>query len=176
MFLTWLTKEGKLEFRSEYNKARFIEYAKKNGPVLLEIKPRQRISQESRGYFEGALVPAYCEWAEKLNPISPEDCDAVRKMFKLEFNGRWLTGLDGEPIKIPQSTKRFSRENFRSQFIEKIVDYFIQNQIPVPNPDLYKKRRDEWANKEPELSFWQFLRKHGLKCDGTQIDLSPPLP
>lgn len=170
-FLAWLTKEGKLEFRSEYNRARFIDYAKKNGPVVIELKPRDKITPEARGYFEGALVPAYCEYQEGLNPLNKDDLDAVREMFKAEFNGRWIVDINGKPKKVGRSTTTLTRQEFREVFIQKIVDYFMENQIPVPNPDLYKKWRDQYFHREPELTFWQWLRKHKIKCDGTSVDI-----
>jgi hypothetical protein len=172
-YLAYITQDLKLDFRSQLNEYKFKEFHKKNPNVIFELKPRQKISPEARGYFEGALVPAYCDWAEGLNPLDKNDNDAVRELFKREFNGRWITGLDGQKVKVGQSTTLFSRRDFREVFIDKIVTYFMENQIPIPNPDLYKKWRDEWVHKEPELNFWQFLRKHKIKPDGTQIDLKP---
>lgn len=170
-FLTYITPDGRLDFRSGYNEMRFRDFQKKNPGVLFELKPKQKISHEARGYFEGALVPAYCEYQEGLNPLNKDDLDAVREMFKAEFNGRWIVDLKGKPRRFGRSTNTLSRADFREVFIQKIVDYFMENQIPVPNPDLYKDWRDKYSHKEPELTFWQWLRKHKIKCDGTSVDI-----
>lgn len=170
-FLTYITKDGQLDFRSQYNEMRFRDFIKKNPNAIYELKPKQKISPEARGYFEGALVPAYCEYQEGLNPLNKDDLDAVRDMFKAEFNPRWIVDLHGKPKKVGRSTKTLSRHDFREVFIQKIVDYFVENQIPVPNPDLYKKWRDEYFHNEPELTFWQWLRKHKIACDGTSVDI-----
>ncbi len=171
-FLVYITSDGRLDFRSEYNGHRFNDFLKKHGVnTLFELSPKQKVTPEARGYFEGALVPAYCDWAEGLNPLVEDDILAVREMLKREFNGRWVVNLQGRAEKVAKSTKGLSRQEFRESFIQQIVDYFERNQIPVPNPDLYKKWRDQYFHKEPELTFWQWLRKHKMACDGTTIDL-----
>lgn len=170
-FLAYIDKDGRLDFRSQYNQHRFNEFLKKNPKTIFELNAKQKITPEARGYFEGALIPAYCDWAEGLNPLVEDDLLAVREMLKREFNGRWVVNLKGKPERIAKSTKGLTRQEFREVFIEKIVDYFEKNQIPIPNPDMYKRWRDEYFHNEPELTFWQWLRKHGLACDGTTIDI-----
>lgn len=158
--------EGKptLSFGSDYNRARFKQFLKDNIGKYGTIEPREKISMEARGYFEGALIPAYLEWSG-VDPESIEQHEIIRETFKQEFNGMVVNGLENKPIVIARSTSRLSREEFKSEFIAKIVDYFVENNITVPNVELYKKWKNKWRDSIPLLSYWQFLNHYKLKCD-----------
>lgn len=160
-----IMKDGKpaMSFGSDEGRIRFTTWMKKNVGKFGTIEPRDKITREARGYFEGALCPSYLVWM-KANPHDKDNLEAVREIFKLEFNGQLRKGLDGKPMKLAKSTARLTRVEFR-EFTTKIIEYFVENGIPVPNPDLYKKWADEWRGDYPLLSFWQFLEHFDIKCD-----------
>lgn len=164
----WLLKivNGKPQATSAFAKADFHDWMSKNEGKFIIVTPREKISKEKRGYFEGALIPAYCTWHEALDPHNPEHRDLVREMFKTEFNGTFVKGLWEKPHKIPRSTSRLSNQEF-GQFLERITDYFEQNQIPIPDPELYKRWVDEYQDEEAD--YWTWLHKHGLLADGSSI-------
>jgi hypothetical protein len=157
-------KNGGLSFGSDYSQATFRQFCKDNEGMFVTIEPRQKITKESRGYFEGALVPAYLEWSGG-DPHSKAQAEVVREIFKQEFNGMVVRGLDGQPKTIGLSTAKLSKLEFRDNFIADIVDYFIENNIAVPSTELYKKWRDEYSSDDPLLTFWEWLQRYNLKCD-----------
>ena len=167
---TFLAKIGEsgLSFGSGANRARWLDFARKNRDKWVRIEPQEKVSPEARGYFEGAVIPAFCDWHDQLDSDNPADRQAARDWFKAEFNGRVVRGLDGQPVKIPKgSTNDLGRRGFREEFVEKIVRYFEENQIPVPDPELYKKWRDEFAFDNPLETYREWLVRNGLKADGT---------
>lgn len=163
----WTLKivEGKPTATSTFVKADFDAWKAKNEGKYIDVTPHDKISNEKRGYFEGALVPAYCRLNEALDPTNRDHQELVREMFKTEFNGTFVKGVWNEPRKIPRSTSRLSNDEF-GQFLNRITRYFEENEIPIPSPDLYKKWVDMFQDEEPE--FWKWLDRHNLNADGTE--------
>ena len=168
-FLAKITKTG-MDFGSQFNKSRFQEWADKNLGKIIEIIPKEKISDEHRGYFEGALVPAYADWSENYDPMDRQDCVKIRELFKSRFNGMTVIGLDGKPERIAFSTGGMSKESFR-KFTEAIVHYFEEHQIPIPDPELYK--RWAWQIADPGDRYWDWLQKEGLNVDGSKKEKEP---
>lgn len=158
-------KEGKPTATSPYVKADFHDWLSKNEGKHIVITPHERVSKEKRGYFEGALIPAYCDWNEALDPYNPDHRELVREMFKTEFNGTFVKGVWNEPHKIPRSTSRLSNDEF-AQFLNRITRYFEENEIPIPDPELYKKWVDMFQDEEHD--YWTWLKRHNLKSDGSE--------
>jgi len=162
----WVLKiiDGKPQATSAFVKADFHNWMSKNEGKFITITPHEKVSSNKRGYFEGALIPAYCQWHEALDATNPDHRELVREMFKTEFNGTFVKGLWSEPHKIPRSTSRLNNDEF-GMFLNRITDYFEENQIPVPSPELYLKWVDMFQDEEAD--YWTWLRKHNLKSDGS---------
>lgn len=152
-----------MSFGTDFGRARYMDWLSKNVGKFGTIEPREKISKEARGYFEGALCPAYLKWAKK-NPHDRDNLETIREIFKIEFNGK-VVNFRGKPMQIAKSTSRLSRQEFRDNFIAKIVEYFVENGIPVPNPELYKTWNNKWRDKYPLYSFWEFLEHFHIRCD-----------
>lgn len=163
--------EGNLKPRlalgGPYNRSRFTRYLSSLVGKKVRINITElvgEITDEQRGYFEGALVPAVCDWHEKLDPENPEDVEICREWLKQEFNCRFLEQPGGGFTKVGMSTTRLNSRSM-SEFIERIVAWMMEQQIPVPDPELYKKWRDSAPPAGEEYA--DFLRRENLKVDGT---------
>ena len=110
MGFKWIVKivNGKLTFKSDWAREDFRKWCRENEGKFVILEPKEKISREKRGYFEGALVPAYCIWNEALDPFNPDHIEMVREMFKQEFNGVFIKGMWGKPRKIAKSTSKLS--------------------------------------------------------------------
>lgn len=164
-----------MSFGEHGNDIPFRTWMRKNIGKFGTIEPRDKITKEARGYFEGALVPSYIQWTDK-DPNNRDEQENIRELFKLEFNGMVIDGLDGTPKKVGRSTAKLSQLEFREDFVAKIVEYFVENNIPVPNPDLYKKWKDKWSHDDPLSTFWQFLKKYNIKCDAGVEEVTYVVP
>ena len=149
----------------------WLEYARKNVGQVVELKPRSRITREARGYFEGALVPAYCDWCENYDVDNSKHQEVVRDLFKREFNSEMVPNLHGGLDKIAKSTTTMDRVEFREVFIQKIVEYFEEHEIPIPDPKLFKDWQERYSLYAPELNYYQWLLKNNLNFDGSPREL-----
>lgn len=140
------------------------QWMQDNEGKLLEVSPRDKISKEKRGYFEGAIIPAYCEWHDALDPNNPDHRAWVREELKTEFNGVTIKGISGTPHKVAQSTTVLSNDQFGA-FIERITRYFEENEIPIPDTELYKRWRDTFSFDYPD--YWEWLSATNQNADGT---------
>ena len=165
----WILKieNGKPVSTSAYQRTDFHNWMSQNEGKYITVTPHEKISKEKRGYFEGAIVPAYCDWNESLDPKNPEHRDLVREMLKTEFNGVMVKGVWNEPHKIPRSTARLSNDEF-GNFLNRITAHFEENQIPIPSADLYKRWVDMFQDECHD--YWEWLERHNLKPDGTEKD------
>lgn len=101
------------------------------------------ISDEKIGYFEGALIPVLTHFQNKerdtsLPPLTREE---MRELAKREFNGVMITENDGTVVKIGKSTRVLSNKGY-GEMIDRMVEWMVEQQIPIPDPDEYKKWRD----------------------------------
>jgi len=160
----WILKvrEGRPQHTSDYQRADMQDWMRQNEGKLVEVIPRDKISQNKRGYFEGAIIPTYCHWHEALDEKNADHRDMVREMFKTEFNGVTIKGMWNEPRKVAKSTARLTNDQFGA-FIERITRYFEQNEIPVPNPELYKSWQDMFATDYP--NYWEWLEATNQQPD-----------
>jgi len=166
----WLLKvvDGRPTTTSAHQKADFKAWLGENEGKILEVVPRERISKGKRGYFEGAIVPTYCDWHDALDPRNPEHRALVREELKTEFNGVTLKGISGKPHKVAQSTTGLSNDQF-GQFLERITRYFEENQIPIPDPELYKRWQDMFMFDYPD--YWEWLQATNQHADGSPIQV-----
>ena len=73
-----------LVFASDYSRGLFLSWLKKYGAV--EIQPVVKESKNSRGYLEGAVVPAYCQWQYGIDARARGKGGQKRFLFKTDFN------------------------------------------------------------------------------------------
>ena len=151
------TKTG-FHFPSAYNRATLLEWFKKF--KAFEISPVDTESRRSRGYLEGAVVPAYCEWQYGINPKERGLHEQRRFLFKRDFNYEIVENRDGETVRAPVSSKGMAAAlaNTYTQWAE-------QNGAPIPNPELYKLWRDKYQIDPRFPTFFEFLEFLGLECD-----------
>jgi hypothetical protein len=135
-------KAVRLDFRSEYNRARFMDFLKKNEGMRVVIEPATPESAEQRRFFEGAVVKLITFYQEGLDYRNSEDCRKVRDWLKLEFNGE-IVKVAGKTQKVAKSTKGALAKGF----LDRVIDWMADNgyQIELLNPDEYKTWRDEIA-------------------------------
>lgn len=164
-----------MSFGTDYNRARYMDWMKKNVGKFGTVEPREKITKEARGYFEGALCPSYVAWM-KGDPHNKNEVEVAREIFKIEFNSTVINDLHGNPVKVALSTAKLSRDQFRGEFVAKIVEYFVENGIPVPNPELYKTWNNRWRDKYPLYSFWQFLERFDISCDSGVEEVKALVP
>jgi len=159
-------QNGKPQATSPYVAGDFNEWLRNNEGKILVVTPYEKVSKGKRGYFEGALIPAYCLWHEALDPMNKDHRELVREMFKTEFNGTFIRGLWDKPHKIARSTARLNNEEF-GNFLNRITAYFEENQIPIPDPEMYKRWLDEF--QDDEADYWTWLTVNKLHPDGNKL-------
>jgi len=117
-------------------------------------------TRASRGYLEGAVVPAYCEWQYNIKQNEKSQQDNRRFLFKRDFNYEIRKDRNGNPEKMPLSTKgkaKIALDNF--------TRYAEENGCPIPNPFLYKEYKDNWSMDKRFSCYKDFLDFLGLEVD-----------
>jgi len=148
---------------SEYNKAKLSEWLKKYDGF--ELQPIIEESIKSRGYMEGAVIPAYCEWQYGINARDSGRSEQRRMLFKRDFNYEIVTDRKGNPVKSPISSKGLA-----SQINNKYTRYAEENGAPIPNAQLYKLWRDKWSLDSRFPTFFGFLDFLEIQCDSMPSD------
>lgn len=143
---------------SEYNKGILAQWLKKYRSFSLE--PEVTETEESRGYLEGGVIPAYCEWQYGINARDPRRQEQRRQLFKQDFNYEIVKNRNGDPFKAILSSKGLAK-----QILTKYTRYAEENGAPIPNPALYKLWRDKWSQDFRFPSFFEFLDFLKIQCD-----------
>ncbi len=148
---------------SEINRNTFLDWLKKY--KTFHIFPADQESIKSRGYLEGAVIPAYCEWQYGINPKKIGLSEQRRFLFKRDFNSEIINDRNGNPIKAPISSKGKA-----SYLVNVYTQYCYENGAPLPNPELYKLWRDRYAIDYRFPTFFDFLDFLDLQCDSMPSD------
>ena len=148
-----------LNFGSEVNRARFVEWMRKY--PAFKITPVTEESKESRGYLEGAVVPAYCHWQYNIDPREPGKAEARRLLFKRDFHSEVVEDRLGNPERVPLSS-RGEAKNILNHYTR----WAEENGAPIPNPDLYKKWKKEWSMDKRWPTFIDWIEALGVAVDG----------
>lgn len=151
-----------LDFVSRYNQNRFLAFCRENPNVRLRITPDLPESRLLRRYFEGGIIAALCEYTDGYDRRNPADREAMRDVVMREFNGELRPDLHGNMVHVARSSK--GREALNA-LVERVTDYMAENGIPIPNPDLFKRWRDEFSGEV--WDFYDWLDMHNLRPDGT---------
>lgn len=128
------TRKGGIQFLSEFNKNRFLEFCRQNDGTLLEVKPKRIESGRQRGFFEGAVVPLFAYHQENLDHRDQEDLRQAREWLKLEYNAS-LLNIGGKSHLVAKTTKGNLQE-----FLERVIRGMEEMGIDVSvlNPTEYK--------------------------------------
>lgn len=160
-FIATVTKTG-LSF-SDGNKVRFYSLLEliegKKVRVTIEETKRPK-SEEALGFYWGGLLASYVAHKkdlitqEKLNlnpmllkelakekKITNKETEDVHRMFMTEFAPVHVRKLDGSIEKQRGEMKKMNNSEL-IEYCTVVLDYFIDNGIPVPNNEEYKYFRD----------------------------------
>ena len=153
-------KDKGLDFGSPNNRARFLEYIRKNPKAKFKIIPQRYESRKMRRYLEGAVVPAYCQWQYEIDPTDTSLRDEARYMFMRDFHYRIINNRKGNPQRVPISSKSEA-----GPILEKYTNFASENGAPIPNPELFKIWRDKYSMDKRFNTFHDFLEFLNLQCD-----------
>jgi len=128
-------KEGKIDFQTTFNEARFNDWLKKNEGKPLRITTDDQKSDEARGYYFGALIPTIA------THHNSDDYKLWHEILKQEFNGRLIKRKNGALNKIGMSTRDLNKHNF-AEYLNKITGWMADNGMEIPDPEVYKQWRD----------------------------------
>jgi hypothetical protein len=117
-------------------------------------------TRASRGFLEGAVIPAYCKWQYNIDPKAKGKDEARRYLFKKDFNYEIVERRDGQPQRIPISTKGIVK-----QVLERFTRYAEENGCPIPNPALYKLYKQKYSMDYRFITYQHFLDFLGLEVD-----------
>lgn len=128
--------EGNLIWSSPLAKHLFVERC---GGKPVVVKLDEDITKEARGFYWGAVVPAWFY----LNPRAKWTTkDEAHENLKLEFNPIWLNDREGDKQKHGGSTEDFNREDYRLRWIEPIAQYIEQNYSVILDSEDFKRWYD----------------------------------
>jgi len=148
---------------SEYNKSVLADWLKKYD--AFDLEPRIQESKESRGYLEGGVVRAYCEWQYGIDARAGGKSEQRRFLFKRDFNYEIVEDRQGNPVRSPVSSKGKAKK-----VLKEYQRYSEENGAPLPNPALYNLWRDEWSMDSRFPTFFEFLDFLELECDAFPSD------
>lgn len=165
VFLGKITKDG-LAF-SEGNKVRLnaLSQDMEGEKVRVTIESVQRPkTEQALGFYWGALLPCYVAHRKDLiseaslltNPfllrelmkqkkITSEEVNSVHRTFMYEFSPKYVRSLTGKVHKERGEMKKMNNTELIN-YCTVVLDYFIENGIPVPNTEEYKYFRDVILN------------------------------
>jgi hypothetical protein len=125
-----------------------------------EIQVEKDESRASRGYMEGAVIPAYCEWQYNIPTRSKGYDEARRYLFKRDFNYEVVENRQGSPSRIPVSTRGKAK-----LVLDVFTRYAEENGCPIPNVELYKTYKEKYSMDNRFPTFHDFLDFLGLQVD-----------
>lgn len=161
VFLARTGAQG-LDFLTRTNHERFLAFCRENPNIRLRITPDLVESKHLRRYFEGGIIAALCEYTDGYDRRNPADREAMRDLVMREFNGELRHDLHGRTVRVARPSK--GREALNA-LVERVTDYMAENGIPVPDPALFKRWRDEFSSDV--WDFYDWLDMHNLRPDGS---------
>lgn len=150
VFIVQVESDGGLKFNSDYHRAMFKDFLKKNVGMRLKIVPDQQIPNNLRRYFEGGIVPFFALQHFVIDPQNKQWCTMsqreARECLKMEFNPTYFRDITGKTVKSAESTASLNKKEFQA-FIDRCTDYFVQNGYEIPNNEEYKN----WIDSLPDF-------------------------
>ena len=152
-FIAQINDQGKVDFLTDYNRARFKDWCKENTGAKIKIKPvSHTVSEKRRAWYWGAIIPFMKELHSVWDNYTDEQ---VHELIKLEFNGYDLIGIDGSKRRVGLGVvnSRSEVENF-DNFILRLDNYVNENfGMSLPDPELFKRERDEGEPIEGKIDY-----------------------
>ena len=161
-FLAKLKTGGGLDFGSEYNRARFLEFARVNDGMRVAIDPVTPESKNLRNFLEGAVLPLATYYQETMDHHDWEDVRRVREWLKTEFNWEYVH-IAGHSKRVTKSTKG---KKVLREFTDKVIDWMRDQgyQTEVLDPEKYKHWKDTvYPYRGPTEYIDYLLEKRDLK-------------
>jgi hypothetical protein len=144
-------RQGRINFLSDYNRARFAEHLKANEGRKYRIEPVvPTVSDNRRGWYWSAVLP----FMKSLNVAWQDlDDDQVHEILKQEFNGFEATGIDGKVKKFGVSAVASNTSvKVFDNFILRLADWVNENYgMTLPDPENYKKNYRDVAEAKIDI-------------------------
>lgn len=167
IFIFKATKEGGMDFQSEYNRGRFKDALKENPGSLWELRQKANpVSDEMRGYVFGALIPFLRQVdAGAWQGITD---DQVYESLKKNFNYfEAINPVTKRKERFGQSVLNKSLKNFKAmEFVMRIGEWVMTNYgQKLPDPEEYKRWRDDAPLLDNEDQNAKNSRNDAVKTD-----------
>ncbi len=147
-----------LYFESDYNRKVLRDWLKHYEWIKLEPKPLR--TKKRQQFLEAAVIPCWAQFNYGLDPTDPANRDKARQLFKLDFHYEIIKGKDGDPKRIEKSLS-----GQHADVLEIYTKYAEENGAPIPNPELYKIYRDQYASEWRWENYYDWLKFLGLEVD-----------
>lgn len=148
------TPDGGLKFKSEYHRALFKDFLKQNPNIYLKVTPNEDIPSHLRRFFEGGVAPFFALQHFVINQNTGKwemmTREEARECLKREFNPLFFRDLSGKTVQQGGSTAVMSKVEFQN-FIDRCLDYFLQNGYEFPNNEEFKDWRDSCPDIDEEF-------------------------
>lgn len=154
-------KSGAFSF-SPFNKLKVVEFLKgrneKEVKMTLEDKEKPK-SEEMLGFYWAGLLPTYLAYKKynltqaqlDFNPLIVEDMLKDKRITKdeiddwhatlmTEFRPIMVYNFKNEPSKQRGEMKKMNNRE-ATEYTTEVYAYYLENGIPVPNNETYKKAR-----------------------------------
>ena len=141
-----------------YQRAAFVELAKKTPGMMVKISPILPESNKARRYLEGCIIPLVAYYQEGMDHRSSGDCEKIREWLKLEFNAETVI-VSGKSQRVAKSTKGRDALN---RFIEAVITWLQENYAPPAealDPEHYKLWRDTVMDGPANYIDWMVEQK-----------------
>lgn len=137
------SKLNYLDFGSDYNQARFVEFCKDNDGKQIRLETvKKTVSDEMRGYYYGAVIPTVKATVPEWSSLKPDD---VHEILKKVFNSfRFFNPITKKTEVVGRTAMSQESNTARAmEFIEKITEWMATEYfVEMPTPQEYKKLRD----------------------------------
>lgn len=154
------SNQGNLSLGSDYNRARFKDFLKKNDGIRLKIEPQLPESKHQQGFYHGGVLALWA-YLNGMDWRDSEVLDWLHHHAKQEFNGEAVV-LDGKATRMGKSTKGKLNE-----FVNTVIDYLEEqygiDRFKVLDPKDFKyyrdKIRDQVNAPETYIDYLLFTKK-----------------
>jgi len=147
-----------LHFPSDYNRQILLSWLKKY--EWIELRPKPKRSRKRQAFLEAAVIPAWGQFNYGLDPTNPEDVAKARILFKQDFHFEIIKDKNGNPKRLEKSLA-----GHHADVLEKYTEYAEANGAPIPNAELYKIYRDQFAHEWRWENYYDWLHFLGLEVD-----------
>lgn len=137
-----IIKNGKPEFMSDYNKARFNDWCKENEGQKIQIKRvSSKVSDNRRGWYWAGIIPFVKKLSKNWEFLTDEQ---LHEVLKTEFNGFTILDKKGNKRKYPMPVaNRDTDTDVFDEYVARIAEWVrTQYNLELPNPEDYKEQRD----------------------------------